>query len=120
MKTLIRTLIAAALLATPLAAAQAFAHAHLVKSTPADGAVTASPQMIMLTFSEKLTDKLSGFKVVKADGAKIDVQVVAADGGKVLHAMPSRPLAPGAYKVNWFAVSDDGHRTIGTVAFTVK
>ncbi|MGN6209435.1 copper homeostasis periplasmic binding protein CopC [Asticcacaulis sp.] len=120
MKTLIRTLAAAAILAMPLAATDALAHAHLLKSMPAEGAVTASPQMIMLTFSEKLTDKMSGFEVVKADGTKVDVQVAIADGGKVLHAMPSKPLAPGAYKVNWVAVTDDGHRMTGTVTFTVK
>jgi len=120
MKTLIRSLLAAGVLATPLAATDAFAHAHLLKSTPAEGAVTASPQMIMLTFSEKLTQKLSGFEVVKADGTKVDVAVMTADGGKVLHAMPAKPLAPGVYKVNWVAVTDDGHRMTGTVTFTVK
>ena len=120
MKTFVRTLIAAALLITPLSATDAFAHAHLLKSMPADGAVTASPQMIMLTFSEKLTAKMSNFDVVKADGSKVDVQVMTADGAKVLHAMPAKPLAPGAYKINWVAVTDDGHRMTGTVNFTVK
>lgn len=120
MKTLVRTLIASLILASPLAATDALAHAHLLKSTPAEGAVTASPQMIMLTFSEKLADKLSGFEVVKADGSKVDVQVATADADKVLHAMPARPLAPGVYKVNWHAVTDDGHRTTGTITFTVK
>jgi len=120
MKTLVRTLLAAVFLAAPLAATGALAHAHLVKSLPADGAVTASPQMIMLTFSEKVVARLSGLEVAKADGTKVDVQVMTAEGGKVLHAMPSTPLAPGAYKIAWHAVADDGHRSEGTVAFTVK
>jgi methionine-rich copper-binding protein CopC len=120
MKTLVRTLLAAVLLAAPLAATDTMAHAHLLKAMPADGAVTASPQMIMLTFSEKVVDKMSGFDVTKADGTKVDVTVMTADGGKVMHAMPSKPLAPGAYKISWHAVTDDGHRTEGTVTFTVK
>jgi len=120
MKTLIRALLAAAILAAPLAATDALAHAHLLKALPADGAVTASPQMIMLTFSEKVVDKLSGFDVTRADGTKIDVAVMTADGGKVMHAMPAKPLTPGAYKVAWHAVTDDGHRTEGSVTFTVK
>jgi|SRR6185312_3119112 len=120
MKTLIRTLLAVAVLAAPLSATNALAHAHLLKSTPVDGAVTASPQMIMLAFSEKVVDKLSGFDVTKADGTRVDTAVMTADGGKILHAMPSKPLTPGAYKISWHAVTDDGHRTEGTIAFTVK
>lgn len=120
MKTLIRTLLAAAVLAAPFAAGDALAHAHLLKSMPSDGAVTAPPQMIMLTFSEKVVDKLSGFDVVKADGTKVDVAVMTADGGKTMHAMPSKPLSPGVYKVAWHAVAGDGHRTEGSFAFTVK
>jgi len=120
MKNLVRSLIAAALMAAPFAAGHALAHAHLLKAFPADGAVTAAPQMIMLTFSEKVVDKLSGFAVAKADGAKVDVQVTTADGGKVLHAMPAKPLAAGVYKITWHAVTDDGHRTEGTLGFTVR
>lgn len=120
MKNFVRSLAAAAVMATAFATTGALAHAHLLKSLPAEGAVTGSPQMIMLTFSEKLADKLSGFEVVKADGSKVDVQVATADGGKVLHAMPAKPLAPSVYKVNWVAVTDDGHRMTGTVTFTVK
>jgi hypothetical protein len=120
MKNVIRSLASAAVIATAFAATGALAHAHLLKSLPTDGAVTAPPQMIMLTFSEKLADKLSGFEVVKADGGKVAAQVAVADGGKVLHAMPAKPLAPGVYKVNWGAVTDDGHRMTGTVTFTVK
>ena len=120
MKTLVRTLLAAAILAAPLAAGNALAHAHLLTSMPANGAVTASPQMIMLTFNEKVVDKLSGFDVTKADGSKVDVAVMTADGGKVMHAMPAKPFSPGAYKITWHAVTADGHRTEGAVAFTVK
>jgi hypothetical protein len=33
----------------------------------------------------------------------------------------SNPEKAGAYKVNWHAAaSDDGHKTSGTLAFTVK
>jgi methionine-rich copper-binding protein CopC len=120
MKNLTQIIIAAALLATPFAASEASAHARLVKAVPADGTTTASPQMIMLTFNEKVEGKLSGFEVVKADGSKVDVMVSVAGGGTMLHAMPSKPLAPGVYKINWHAVTDDGHRTQGTVSFAVK
>ncbi len=120
MKKLTNLVFAAALVALPFVAGEASAHAKLVKATPADGSTTASPQMIMLTFNEKVEGKLSGFEVVKADGTKVEVMVSVAGGGTMLHAMPSKPLAPGVYKVNWHAVTDDGHRTQGTLSFTVK
>jgi methionine-rich copper-binding protein CopC len=120
MKILSRVILSAALVAAPFVASEALAHAKLLKATPADGSTAASPQMIMLTFNEKLTGKLSGFEVVKADGTKVDVMVSVAGGGTMLHAMPSKPLARGLYKVNWHAVTDDGHRTEGTISFTVK
>lgn len=73
MKTLTQIAIAAALLAAPFVASEASAHARLIKAMPADGATTSSPQMIMLTFNEKVEGKLSGFEIVKADGTKVDV-----------------------------------------------
>ena len=47
MKNFVRSLLALTILTAPFAAGDASAHAHLVKSTPAEGAVTAAPQMIM-------------------------------------------------------------------------
>lgn len=120
MKTHFRTAIVAAAIAAPFAASGAFAHARLISATPADGSTGASPAMIMLTFNEKLVPKLSGFEVVGADGKTLDLPVMTAGGGKMLHAMPRQALPAGTYKVTWRAVSDDGHRTEGAVSFTVK
>ncbi len=40
---------------------------------------------------------------------------------KGLMVMAKEPLKPGEYKLAWHAVaSDDGHRTTGTVNFSVK
>lgn len=120
MKTIIRSLAVAMALAAPFAATGALAHARLVNSTPAKDSAGASPSMIMLTFSEKVEGKLSGFAVTGPDGKAVDLPVSVAGGGTVLHAMPAKPLAAGAYKIAWHAVTDDGHRTEGTLTFTVK
>jgi hypothetical protein len=120
MKTLLRAAAIAGILTLTFVTSSALAHARLVSAIPANGAVTASPQMIMLTFNEKLTATLSGFAVTGPDGKPVSVQVSVAGGGTMLHAMPQKPLAPGKYAVAWHAVTADGHRTEGTVTFTVQ
>jgi methionine-rich copper-binding protein CopC len=102
------------------AASQAFAHAHLKASTPADKASAAAPAEINLGFTEALDLKFSGIAVVGAD--KTDVALgdaVLKDDGKSLAAPVSARLAPGAYTVNWHVLSVDGHKTNGSFTFTV-
>lgn len=120
MKTLLRTAAIIGILTLPLITSEASAHARLVSAMPSNGAVTASPQMIMLTFNERVMATLSGFTVAGPDRKPVDVQVSVAGGGTMLHAMPQKPLVPGKYAVAWYAVTADGHRTEGTVAFTVR
>jgi methionine-rich copper-binding protein CopC len=106
-----------ALLATAGAAA---AHAHLVRSDPATGATVAAPKAIMLTFSEKLEGKFSSADLRK-DGAPLGSQsLVDPKDGKILTVSPGASLSAGGYTVNWRVVSVDGHRTKGTVVFTVR
>ena len=90
-----------------LIAGQAAAHASLVKSDPAANATVASPKTITLTFDEELTPAFSGFDVVKDK--------------KTITGVSSGPLMAGPYKIAWHAAAaDDGHKTTGTLAFTVK
>jgi len=103
-----------------LAAGAAAAHAHLVSSDPAAGAAVDAPKAITLTFSEKLEGKFSGADLSK-DGAPLGSHsLLDPTGGKTLTVSPGAPLSAGAYKVSWHAVSVDGHRTKGEVAFTVR
>ena len=101
-------------------AGQAQAHARLVSSSPAAGAaVSRSPAMIDVQFSERLEPKFSGFEITQG-GTKVDVGPVGLDGPKGLMAMPKTPLGAGAYVLHWHAVGADGHRTEGGVAFSVR
>ena len=99
MKTIIRTLAVTLALAAPFAATGALAHARLINSTPAKDSAGASPSMIMLTFNEKVEGKLSGFTVTGSDGKPVTMAVSVAGGGTVLHAMPAKALAAGAYTI---------------------
>ena len=103
-----------------LVATQADAHAHVVASTPAASATVASPRTITVTFSERLAPAFSGFEVVNTAGAAFPVTTAVSEDGKTLSGRPARPLAAGAYTVNWHAASADGHRMTGVIAFTVR
>jgi methionine-rich copper-binding protein CopC len=116
MKTLIRAVALAAPLA--FAATAAFAHAHLTASTPAKDATVAAPKAIHLEFSEGLEAKFSGLDVKSAAGHAVPVAAKVA--GKAMDATPKAALTPGAYTVEWHALSTDGHKSNGSFGFTVK
>ena len=100
-----------------LAAGAAQAHAHLKTSTPAAGSTGPAPSHVVLTFSEALVGRFSGFDLLGPGGA---VPVKVKTEGATLDGAPGRPLAPGAYEVRWRVVSADTHRTSGRFPFTVK
>ena len=103
-----------------LVATQADAHARVVASTPVASATVASPRAITVTFSERVVPAFSGLEVVNAAGTKSAVTTRVSEDGKTISGRPARPLAPGAYTVNWHAASADGHRMTGSIAFTVR
>ena len=112
------------LLATAVLAAgafAAFAHAHLTTAAPAPGAtVAAPPTEVAITFDEEVEPKFSTIAVTDAHGARVDTGPAHLTGGDELHlAVPLKPLAAGAYKVVWHALSTDGHKTKGSFAFTL-
>lgn len=115
---------ASAALALTLAfgfAAEASAHAKLVKSDPAENGQPSDKKNLELTFSEAISSKLSGAELTDAKGAKVATTAMADQGDKGLMVMAMEPLKPGDYKLAWHAVaSDDGHRTTGIVNFSVK
>jgi methionine-rich copper-binding protein CopC len=107
--------------ATLLIAGQAAAHAALVKSDPPANATVTAPRTISLTFNEALTPAFSGFDMAMGDGMKMKVKTKVSKDKKTITGVPTGPLMAGAYKVNWHAAAaDDGHKTAGTLAFTVK
>ena len=94
------------------------AHAYLVKSTPEANATVVAPATIRLEFSEALEAKFSRVDLVTAKGSKMPVKAKFA--GEFVEASPGSTLAPGAYMLQWRAVSEDGHKTMGAFGFTVK
>ncbi len=120
----ISTLGSAVLLAASALMAQpAFAHAHLEAQVPAAGAtVSAAPQAIELKFSEGVEPKFSGIVLTGAKHAPVKLgapKVDSKDNARLI--IPVDGLMPaGSYRVNWHAVSVDGHKTKGEYTFNVK
>lgn len=120
MKSHYRLAVLIALLALAASAVLVAAHAELVASEPAPGAVLAQPpDEIRLTFSEPVTDQseillfADGFQAIEGVTAQLD----AADPAVIFATLPV--LEAGVYTVQWSSISDDGHEISGTFSFTV-
>ena len=105
--------------AVAFAAGPAAAHARLASATPAPNSTVAATRTLSLTFSERTVPAFSGFDVVNAAGEKVAVRVSVAEDGKTLTGTLARPLAAGAYRVDWRIASSDGHRMTGSYTFSV-
>lgn len=99
-------------------AAAAQAHAHLEKSTPADGStLSAAPTAVELTFSEAA--RLTALAIQRDQEPKQAIKGLPGGADKTLRiALPA--LAPGVYTLTWRAVTADGHISAGAVRFTIS
>lgn len=102
-------------LASP--AAPAAAHAWLVDSSPAEGAVLALPPTeIRLQFNEVVTPVQSSFQLIS--GSEL-IQLDPKREGNVLTAALPDDLQDGNYLAAWRVVSSDGHPVGGAISFTI-
>jgi len=93
------------------------AHAHLQKSSPADGSViTTSPSDLVLNFSEAA--RLTALSIQKDREPAQNLKPLPTTAAQQI-SVPLPPLTPGTYSVNWRVVSDDGHMMAGALHFTV-
>ena len=99
-------------------AGPAAAHATLVSSDPAQGAVLeAPPERIRLTFSETVTAVPDGVQVFDADGGSVP----SADAvrGHTLDVTLDGDVGTGTFVVVWRVVSEDGHPVKGSLSFSI-
>jgi copper resistance protein C len=96
----------------------AFAHAHLLSSTPqADSAVHGPAIAIDLKFNSRVDGSRSHLDLVLPDG-KVESLTIGAPSDAELAAQTR--LAPGKYTIRWQALSTDGHITRGEIPFSVR
>ena len=103
-------------LAAPSAAA---AHATLVRTSPANGAVlTHAPRSVRVFFDDTVRAGKHNAAVANRTGASVLAGKPRA-AGRVLTIPLRRGLAQADYSVRWSIVSDDGHPEEGVLAFAV-
>jgi copper transport protein len=106
-------------LLTLVAPAAASAHATLIRTEPASGAVLdRAPAVVRVVFDD--TVRVGGGNAAVDNGTSASVLAGRARAGGRVLTIPLRPkLADGDYSVRWSIVSDDGHREQGVLAFAV-
>ena len=102
----------------------AVAHPKIVSATPVAGAPAKSVQRIVLTFSERLTPRVSGATLVLmgTDGTETRIaglETTIGEDGRSLILAPNRKLRAGAYRVDWHVVGADTHRITGKHTFRI-
>jgi methionine-rich copper-binding protein CopC len=102
-------------------ASNAFAHATPTSRDPAPDTEVAAPSAVTIRFSEPLEPAFSKLALVDANDRPVASAASQVDpqDTKTMH-LALQPLAPGRYTVQWTAVAEDGHRTKGSYAFSVK
>jgi copper transport protein len=112
-----RVLVAA--LAALVFPSAAFAHARLVRTAPASGAVLAvAPTVVTVEFDD--TVRVAGGTAAVANATQSSVLAGRPSAHGRIVTIPLRPnLRDGAYSVRWSIVSDDGHHEEGVLAFAV-
>ncbi|MBB4279264.1 copper resistance CopC/CopD family protein [Rhizobium mongolense] len=109
-------LAAVAILITLLEPAAALAHASLIRSTPAQGAVLAAPPpTIVFEFNEAVAPL--ALTAIAPDRSSRSFQATA-DGTRLVVSDPDLE-AHGTYLFSFRVVSEDGHPVAGTVAFSI-
>lgn len=110
------------LLALPpllVTASVARAHSELRESSPADGAVLAAPPAeLLLRFNERV--QVTGLALHGPTGParRLAPATLSAAAATERVALPA--LAPGAWRLDWAAISADGHPIRGSIRFTIR
>jgi copper transport protein len=105
------------LLVAALLPSAALAHASLIASNPADGALLAhAPATLTLTFNEPV-EPLT-IRIVDQSGKGADVTQIRRDGAQLVLTPP--PISgDGARVISWRVISADGHPVGGSTTFWI-
>jgi methionine-rich copper-binding protein CopC len=110
------------LMAAILFSGVAYGHPQLQSAEPAVGmATTTSPKQIRILFNEVVIPQFSGVDLKDQAGKTVATgkSQTDPDNKKLLVVPVKEQLAPGDYRVEWHAVSDDTHRIKGNYTFSV-
>lgn len=109
---------ALAVLGTP---ALLFAHAHLLRSSPAaSAALTTPPRQLRLWFSERPELRFTVLTLADSAGAAMPLGPLVAIDSMGISAPIQTTMVPGKYVVTWRTAAADGHETNGKFTFSVS
>ena len=115
----VKRILVALALAALAAPATAAAHATLVRTTPADGAVLQrAPRVVRVEFDDRVR-VAAGNAVVANDSGASALAGRPHTAGRTLLLPLREGLKDGVYSVRWSIFSDDGHREEGILAFGI-
>ena len=111
----------AAVIALAAPARPAWAHAEQISSEPtADVVLEASPEVIVVRFSEAIEPVDDSLRLLASTGEAIEIGRPDTSGGaNTLSAAVPATLPPGSYVVGWRALSADSHVIRGAFVFSV-
>ena len=117
----VRAVLAVAALALAITVVpDAFAHAELVSTSPADRSVlSVSPPRVTLRFNEPVETVLGSIRVFDADARQVGGGRLSSPARAVVGVELPVQLSDGTYTVVWRVVSDDGHPVDGSFTFSV-
>ena len=99
--------------------ASANAHARLVSTDPADGAVlTTMPESVTFTFNENILEGSTAIAFVDELGSVIDSSPGTLLGPSITAAWPQQ-ASQGSIQVSYRVVSADGHPVMGSITVTL-
>ncbi|HWA21950.1 MAG TPA: copper resistance protein CopC [Caulobacterales bacterium] len=92
-------------------------------SEPAAAEIVTKPvMMVHIMFDHPVDAAKSDIQIIDGTGARVSAQGPMPMGtdGKMIMAMPAKPLAPGGYQIRWKATGLDKTAVSGEYKFTVK
>ena len=96
------------------------AHALVIASQPgANSEIAAGEVAVDLQFNSRLDRKRARLRLIDASGAARDLALAPDKSPDHLRAAAGR-LEAGAYRIEWYVLSPDGHVTRGNVQFVVR
>lgn len=99
-----------------------FAHAYIVKSSPAENEVLTNAQdEVTIQFDESIQPNFNSIKVTDSSGNRVDLKngAVDPDQSSILKAGIKKNLPNGIYRIQWKVISDDGHPVEGVIPFQI-
>ena len=117
-----RILALSALALASALASPAFAHAKLQSSDPRAGStLDSAPRQVRLKFNEALEPAFSRIRLTGPGSKELALAATTVDkADSTVMTAPLPPLSAGEYHIQWTAMTHDGHKVKGEVAFTVK